>query len=335
MKTGLIIANTGSPASPDPQDVRAYLKEFLSNRRIVPMNPLLWKLVLNRKVLPKRTLVSGEKYAMLWEDGEFPFIRDHRVLARKLEESFQADGVDMRVRSAMSFGEPSIPAAMKNLYEAGCRKLCILPLYPQNAFSQAGVVQDAVEANMSATGWSSADVSIVGDYSSNEAYLHAIAASVRQSGFGSKADDRIVFCFHSIPVRDVQNGDGYERAVNATCNWLAGDLGLSDGTWALAYQSRFDKEREWLNPFVKDVLNGWQHEGFDGRAFIVCPNFSVDCLETRYDIEGVCKTVWLGQRVNEGKPIYRDSFVYIPCLGSTDAHVEVIKDIIEKQADIL
>ena len=326
---GVIIANTGSPDSPHPEDVAAYLERFLSNPRIVPMNPIVWKRILHAFVLPKRSILSGKKYETIWNEEGFKFINDHRELARKLEQSFRDDGEDVSVRAAMSFGKPSIESAMSELRAAGCDELVVLPLYPQNAFSQASVVADEVSKAAALIDWSG-PLEVVGDYSENELYLQAIAESVRASGFDPSRGDRLIMGFHSIPKTDVDRGDTYEATTSATCAWLANELNIPDGQWALGYQCRFDKRRKWLEPYSHEILDAWWQEGFDGRVFYVCPNFSVDCLETYYDVEGVMKTVWLGRSIESGRKIRRDSFVYIPCLGTTDAHVSVIRDVLKK-----
>lgn len=327
MKRGIIIANTGTPASPDPADVAAYLERFLSNPRIVPMNPVVWRQVLRRFVLPKRSVASGKKYEHIWTDDGFQFVNDHFELARKLQAAYQADGEDVLVRMAMSFSEPFIPDAMDELVREGCEHITVLPLYPQNAFSQAYIVADEVFSHARKIRWQG-ELDVIGDYSGNSVYLHAMADAVRASGFSPERGDRLVMGYHSIPKIDVANGDTYEEMTKATSAWIACELQLPDDSWIMGYQCRFDKRRPWLEPYSHDILDKWWQEGFDGRIFYLCPNFSVDCLETYYDVEGVLKVVWLGRKLEAGMKIHEDSFVYIPCLGASDTHVNVLRDVI-------
>ena len=334
MKRGIIIANTGSPASPDPADVADYLEQFLSNPRIVPMNPLVWRQILKRAVLPKRSVSSGKKYATIWTDEGFQFINDHIVLAEKLEQSFADDGQEVLVRAAMSFGEPSIRQTLQQLADDGCDHLTVLPLYPQNAFSQAYIVADAVFEWAKKTRWQG-ELEVIGDYSENLAYLKAIADSIRESGFNPDSDDRLIMGFHSIPKIDVANGDTYEAMSKFTCEWLSRELGIREGHWIQGFQCRFDEDRKWLEPYSHEILDRWWTEGFDGRIFYVCPNFSVDCLETYYDVGGVMKVVWLKRKLDAGQPIREDSFVYIPCLGKTNRHVRVIRDVLSNPANFI
>ena len=327
MKRGIIIANTGSPDAPTPEAVEVYLRQFLSHPRICPMRPFIWKFILNRHILPSRRVSSAEKYAGIWKDGGFQFIRDHEELARKLERALNERGEDVRVLSAMSFGNPSIESAMHTLRKEGCEKLTVLPLYPQSAFSQAYIVADEVRANAQSTGWEDAS-EIIGDYSRNERYLESVAASIGAAGFDASRGDRIIFGFPSIPRVDVERGDTYEQMVNLTCDTLADRLSIPREQWAIGFQCQFDKGRTWLEPFSPTVLRAWVEEGFAGRLFYACPNFSVDCLETYRDVDVVLRTQWDALLHERGTKTPESSFTYVPCLNASDEHVEVLVDVI-------
>ena len=328
VKTGLLLVNTGTPDSPDPKDVRAYLKQFLGNKRIVPVNPVVWFFVLRLFILPHRGMTSGRKYETIWTEKGSPFILDHAALCEKLTRSFAEEGANVVADFAMSFGNPSVESRMRALREAGCEKLVVMPFYPQHAFSQASIVRDDVEACQAKTGWTG-KWSFVEDYSANPVYLQAIADSVLAAGFDPTGTDRLLMSFHSIPCVDVENGDTYKETVDATCAAVAKLLGLEEGRWARGFQCRFDKEREWLTPFTQNVLSGWAEEGFSGRLFMVCPNFAVDCLETYYDIGHQFKPHWQDEvRRNGGDDDDPNRFVYVPTLGSTDAHVQVVRSVV-------
>ena len=324
-RIGLIIANTGSPKDSTPHEVGKYLRKFLSNKRIVPMNRYAWKIVLNLCILPVRKRKSAEKYARIWSGEGFQFIRDHYELARKLESSYAANRLDVLVRAAMSFGEPTIEQALLELSQAGCERIAVLPLYPQNAFSQASIVSDEtkrIASNLELTH----RVQVIGDYSANPLYLDAVAETIRTAGF-DPTQDRLLMSFHSIPRIDVDNGDTYEKTVHDTCQAIAARLGIDRPSWEVGFQSRFDKERSWVGPFSNTVLAKWNEGGFVGRLFVVCPNFSVDCLETYYDIMQKLRLYWTNLRASAGIPCDENSFVYVPCLGTSDEHVEVIRSV--------
>lgn len=333
-KRGIIIANTGSPDNPSPEAVRAYLERFLSHPRIAPMSPGLWNVVMRLFILPKRSKQSAQKYELLWTDEGFPFVRDHDILARKVAGVLREQGETAAVACAMSFGNPSIPLVLGKLREAGCTSVDVLPLYPQNAYSQAYIVADQVRQALGELDWD-VECRVIGDYSANEKYLAAVADSVQAAGFAPERGDRIVFGFHSIPLADIENGDTYGKTSKATAAKLAKALSIPEGQWACAYQSRFDKERKWLSPFALKVLETWAKEGFDGRLFYVCPNFSVDCLETHYEVEMVTRLKWFNLLEKNELELFEDSFTYIPCLGTSDAHVEVIADVLAHPAKLI
>ena len=329
-RRAVIIANTGTPDEPTPEAVGVYLRQFLSHPRICPMNPLVWKFILNCFILPKRRVASAAKYQTIWTAEGSQFLNDHLALAQKLTERYRASGEDIEVAVAMSFGNPSIPDVMGRLHEEGFEQLFVLPLYPQNAFSQAGIVADDTAACAARTGWAGR-YQMVGDYSANELYLHAIADAVRDAGFDAAAGDHLLMSYHSIPVVDVQNGDTYSDTTKATSSRVAELLGLERDQWSISYQCRFDKERDWLTPFIHSVLADLAEKGVGGRLFVVCPNFSVDCLETYYDIGHEVMPEWAELLEKNGGSVERTPLVYVPCLNATDAHADVIMDVLAPQ----
>lgn len=322
-KRGVIIANTGTPDVPEADAVRAYLAEFLQDPRICPLPAPLWKIILHAFILPKRAHASAEKYRQIWTPQGSPLQSGMTSLAHKLQASFNEQDEATLVRHGMSYGSPSIEQALNELKAEGCNELVVLSLYPQNALSTTGVVADKTLAALNALDWHP-QTKLVGYYSAHLLYLEAIAASICAAGFDSSAGDKLLFAFHSIPVRDIRNGDDYEDKARATANAVARLLELDVQDWALGFQCRFDKARSWLGPFIPEAL---QTLGAPrGRLFVVAPNFSIDCLETLYDID-----IELRQQVCEDPAlqIESDRFVYVPCLNDTDAHVELLQEVIE------
>lgn len=315
-KLGVIIANTGTPDEPTPEAVRTYLSEFLTDPRICPMNPVVWRLILNVFILPKRSEASAQKYMTIWTDEGSPLDVHMRSLARKLEDSMKGSegSQDVMVRYAMSYGNPSISAALQELRAAGCSSLLVIPLYPQSAYSTTNVVLDKVADALAKADWKPR-LTVIDEYSANQKYLDAIAHTIEASGF--REDDILLMAFHSIPMSDVRAGDTYVDQVNATSQEVAKRLGLSGESWKVGYQCRFDN-RKWVGPSTHKVLADIE----DGRRlFVVTPNFSIDCLETLHEIEHLLKPEALAEGISD--------VVYIPCLNDSDAHVEVLKDLIE------
>ena len=323
-RIGVILANTGTPDGPEPEQVAVYLEQFLSNPRIVPINKTIWNIILHKAIIPKRSVASSEKYKTIWTDEGFMFLRHHERLAAKVEQRYKAQGKDVLVRVGMSFGNPSLGAAASELNEQGCEEIVVIPLYPQNAYSNAVILHDAVREVYSSFDWGK-KLSVVGDYSHNLRYRNALVQMVLASGFDVGADDRLLMSYHSIPMADVKKGDSYDVTTFETSLYVAETLGIPDNQWMAAYQSRFENKRKWLSPYVYEIMSLWASEGIKGRLFVMCPGFSVDSLETYYEVEVEQRQKWFdltGKSGDEG------SFVYIPCLNDSDAHADIIMDLL-------
>ncbi len=326
-KHAVLLVNTGTPSAPSPKAVRSYLKRFLGNRRIVPVNPILWWFILRFAILPKRAKASAQKYQEIWTPDGSPFLLAHQALERGVSEELLSRGHDVIVRVSMSFSKPRILDVIRDLRKGGCSRLTVLPLYPQSAFSTTSVVKDDVKSAVRGRRLREY-TEVIDDYHTNTTYIRAIAASIRHAGFDPDGDDRLLFSYHSIPLSDIDAGDTYELQTSATSLHVANELGLERSRWTIGYQCRFDKNREWLAPATADILERWAEVG-GGRVFVVCPNFAVDCLETLYDVQRVLKPAYLERRRAAGHPTDIGSFVYVPCLGNSKAHVRVLSDVLE------
>lgn len=325
---GIVIANTGSPAAPTSDAVADYLRPFLSDPRICPTNPYVWSFILKRFIIPKRAPASAAKYARIWTDRGSPLDMHMASLARKLEEACREDGV-VCVRHASSYSKPSLKDALSRCKAAGCDTVALVPLYPQSAHSTTEAVRDRAKGALDALGWRP-DLRFVDSYCDNEAYIGAVANSIAASGFDADAGDRLLFAFHSIPVADIRKGDTYGEQAQRTAHGVAEKLKLRDADWKMGYQCRFDRSRKWLSPFTGAVLDGLADAR---RLFVVAPNFSVDCLETLYDIQHELRKKWLGAKGGAGASgasqvrAADETFRYIPCLNDSDSHVHVIRDV--------
>lgn len=283
-KVGVIIANTGTPAAPTKKAVRKYLSQFLMDPRICPMPRPIWWLLLHGHILGKRSAASAEKYRAIWTAAGSPMTVAYEALERGLADYYAERGLDVEVRAAMSYGKPSLKDAVRELKEAGCSRLVVLPMYPQQAFSTTSSVADGVARAVRRARWKH-PVEFIDEYSEDPVYVRAIAASIRNAGFSEERGDRLLFSYHSIPLKDIEAGDVYELQTGATSLAVAGELGLDRRSWTISYQSRFDKGRTWLSPFTRPTLVRLARAADPGsRLFLVCPNFAVDCLETLYDV---------------------------------------------------
>lgn len=326
-KTGVLLVNTGSPERPDAAAVRSYLARYLSDPRIVPTNPLLWKLILHCCILTTRPKQSAEKYRLIWTNEGSPLIVGHEKLAAALADDLAQEGFACEVRSAMSYSHPLVKTALESMREAGCNRLVVVPTYPQSAFSTTMAVHDDLEKQLRLIEWAP-DLQFVESYSSNPAYSEAIAASIEDAGFEAERGDRVLLSFHSIPIKDVEAGDTYGEQARVTGTDVARLLGIEPGRCAVSFHSRFDKQRSWVSPFTHDVLETWACEPDAQRVFVACPGFAVDCLESLYDINMQLKPYYEACRREAGGTIDGDSFVYVPCLGYSQRHVAVLRAVV-------
>ena len=326
-RTGVLLVNTGTPDAPTPRAVKRYLGRFLMDKRIAPMNRAVWWLILHLFILPKRGKVSAKKYAEIWTDDGSPFQLTHQKLASGLQGYYDRQGIDARVAVGMNYGEPSVVRSVRELQKAGCERLVVLPLYPQSAFSTTASVKDAVSRAVRKAHWRG-EAQVVDSYGDNYTYVRAVAASIANAGFDVDGNDRLLFSYHSIPLADIDAGDTYELQSGSSSLLIASELGIDRKRWTIGYQCRFDKGREWLQPYTADTLRRWAGAG-EGRVFFVCPNFAVDCLETLYDVERELKPRYFAEARDAGMKRSADDFVYVPCLNASKAHLRVLVDVLK------
>lgn len=320
-QTAILLVNTGSPAAATPEAVRVYLKRFLSDPRIAPSMPI-WPFILNYCILPKRSKTSAAKYESVWLQDGSPLTVYQTSLAKKLQNHFAHQGETVLVRNAYSYSSPDVLEALSQLKDEGITNLIVLPVFPQTAFSQAsGTVVDAVKFSLAGLGWDPNLTMILG-YGDNPRYIEALADQIRQAGFDANSDDRLFLSYHSIPLADIKAGDTYPEEVAVTNKLLSEKLQLTPDQWRCGFQSRFDNCRKWLSPFTTDVMAEFASKG-NGTLYFLCPNFAIDCLETLYDIPAELQPAW--QKVSDAP------FVYVECLNDTDAHVEVLYDVIKSK----
>ena len=341
MKTGVIVANTGSPASPEPDDVEAYLREFLMDDRIRQLPRPIWRHLLYKRILPKRKFTSAARYRFIWSPEGSPLVVRQRQLCELVQAAFDAGAPagDVVVRSAMSYGEPSITAVLQELRNLGCARVVLLPLYPQSAFSPTQAVIDAFRRAQNAIGWHPSTI-VIDNYHDDPAYIRAIAGSIRAAGYDPSRDDHLVLSFHAIPLKDERAGDTYRTQVRHTAALVAAELGIAPDAVTVSYQSVFGPRKDlWVSPLTVDVLAGWRDETF--RVVFCCPGFAVDCLETLYDIphdmvpalegEAAAPTAQTVGQSLQAACNTSGRFVWVPCLDATDEHARVIHGVIARR----
>jgi ferrochelatase len=316
-KVGILLVNLGTPEAPTAAALRPYLKEFLSDPRVVEIPRLLWWLILNGIVLNLRPRRSAEKYAKIWTPEGSPLAvhtqRQALLLRGYLGERTKAPIV---VDWAMRYGKPAISQAMHNLRSKDCDRILVIPLYPQYAASSTGSTFDAVLAAVSRMRNVPA-MRLVKHFHDDPGYIRALAQSVRDYWRANGRPDKLVMSFHGVPRYTLDKGDPYHCECQKTGRLLGEALTLEPGQYLVTFQSRFGGA-EWLKPYTLDTVEAFGRQR-TGRVDVVCPGFVSDCLETLEEIAMENKTAFL----NAGG----GAFHYIPCLNETDPWIRALADI--------
>ena len=326
-RTGVLLVNTGSPSAPTPAAVKRYLAQFLMDPNVRPLPAPAWWFILHAFILPKRKHASAKKYREVWTAEGSPLLAAAAHLASRTESLLRERHGDAAplVRAAMSYGEPSLGAVLPSLQAAGVERLVVIPLYPQSARSTSGAVMHRLRGELSRLAWAP-DILEVACYGDEPLYLDALADSIRDAGLDI-AHDRVVFSFHSVPRPDVEAGDDYPQQVERTCTALADRLGLMRESWEFGFQSPFEDNRTWVGPFTIERM-GDLADRTRGNVFMICPGFSLDCLETLYDVNHEFRPAFENAARKTEHPA-EHRFTYVPCLNAGDAHVRLMAKLIE------
>jgi ferrochelatase len=306
---GVLLVNLGTPEAPTPGAVRRYLREFLSDPRVVTLPRLAWLPILYLFVLPFRPGKTAKKYAAIWTPDGSPLRVYHERQAQLLRGSIgERLRATVPVFAAMRYGHPSVREGLADLRAKGCDRVLVVPMYPQFAASTTASVEDALQSGLRK--WKPApELRVVRDFHAHRAYAKAIARNITDYWFKHGRPDRLVLSFHGIPKAAVDAGDPYQAQCLETGRLVATELGWMDQRTLVTFQSRFGAA-EWLRPYTADTLKRLGAEAV-GRVDVACPGFAADCLETLEEIaiEGRAAFLKAG-----GK-----DFHYIPTTNDTPA----------------
>lgn len=317
---GVLLVNLGTPASPTAKDIKPYLRQFLSDPRVVALPRWLWWPVLNGVILPLRSRRIAHNYQAIWMDDGSPLQVYSQRQSAKLKVLLAEHGLPLLVELAMTYGEPSIPRAMAALREQGVNKIVVLPLYPQYSSTTTAAIFDAV-ANACRGYRQLPEFRWIYQYHRYPAYITALAQQVRRFQLEHGQPDQLIMSFHGIPQRYVTDGDPYARQCEQTAQALADALGLTAQQWQLCYQSRFGRD-PWLQPYLDRTLATLPSQGVHSLQ-VICPGFSVDCLETLEEIALQDREVFL----QAGGESYR----YIPALNDAAEHISLMTELVAEQ----
>ena len=319
-KIGVLICNLGTPASYRTKDVRRFLRQFLSDGRVVEIPKIIWWFILNGLILTLRPSKSAKLYKSVWTKEGSPLL----VLSKKLIEKIKLmSGDHCEVELAMRYGNPSMEDALLSLKNKNCRKLIVLPMFPQYSGTTTGSIFDEVTRVLSKWRWVPS-LNFVNSYHDNDDYIDALADSI--SGQIKKASpQKIVFTYHGIPKRNFDLGDPYQCYCQKTTRLVAEKLNLKEDDYMTTFQSRFGPA-EWLKPYTSDTMEALPSNGIK-NVLVVAPAFSVDCLETIEEIDQENKEIFLKAG--------GEKFTYIPCLNDSDGQVNFFKKLIDKHSLVL
>ncbi len=317
--TGLVLVNLGTPDAPSTGALRRYLKQFLSDPRVVEIPRALWWLILHGIILPFRPARSAAKYRLIWSAEGSPLKVHTEKQALLLRGFLGARGHRLQVAYAMRYAEPALPAVLAKLQADGCDRILILPAYPQYSAATTGSSFDAVFQHY-ATVRNVPELRLVKHYHDHPGYIRALQESVLAHWEKNGRPDKLVMSFHGVPKRTLLLGDPYHCECQKTARLLAQRLGLADDQYVISFQSRFGKA-EWLQPYTSTTVRTLAHQGVR-RVDVICPGFVADCLETLEEIGMEVKRDFLQAGGRE--------FHYIAALNEAPDWIAALAEIAEQ-----
>lgn len=314
---GVLLANLGSPQSPTAAGLRPYLRQFLSDPRVIEFPRWLWFVILNGIIVPWRSPRSAKAYREVWTKAGSPLVV---ISNRQRDKISDILGDDVVVELGMSYGQPAIGSALRNLHAANCRKIVVVPLYPQYAASTIGAVFDAVADELKQWRWVP-ELRFVAGYCSQPSYIKVLADSITRHEQEHGQPQLTVFSFHGTQLAALEQGDPYHCQCHLTARLVAQHLGWEDKRWLVTFQSRFGRD-PWLQPFTVEEMARLPKRGIKNIQ-VVCPAFAADCLET---LEEIC-----GENQEAFLHAGGEKFSYIPALNDSEDHIAFLVKLIQTQ----
>lgn len=305
---GILLTNVGTPDAPTTSAVKKYLKEFLSDKRVVTLPSIIWQPILRYIILPRRSPASAKLYQKIWQKEGSPQLLYVQALAHNLQNA-----LNIPVEVGMHYGNPSIKNAIENLHSQKIKHLITLPLFPQFSETTTAVTFDAVLNLMKHYNF---PVSFINNYATHPDYINALAKIIRAS-WKSHGKHHLLFSFHGIPLQRAYK-DPYATQCKMTAHAIAKKLNLTTQEWDISFQSRLGPTK-WLSPYTDKVLQELPKRNIT-QVDVICPGFSVDCLETLEEISIRGQETFLaagGQNLH-----------YIPALNASENHIVLLSSLI-------
>jgi protoporphyrin/coproporphyrin ferrochelatase len=321
-RTGVLLLNLGTPDATGYWPMRRYLKEFLSDRRVIEVNPVLWWFILNGIVLTRRPFASGEAYRLIWnkERDESPLRTITRSQSEKIAAQLSKDP-SIETDWAMRYGTPSVASRLEALQKKGCDRILLFPLYPQYSAATTATACDKAFDALKTMRWQPA-IRVAPPYYDDPSYIGALASSIRESLAALDFEPEIVLAsFHGLPKAYVEKGDPYYCHCVKTTRLLREALGWAEQRLVLTFQSRFGRA-EWLKPYTAQTIEELAKSGVK-RIAVVTPGFAADCIETLEEMAIRGKETFLE---NGG-----EKYAALPCLNDSPAHIAALSEIIKRE----
>ena len=316
---GVLLVNLGTPDEPTAKSIRRYLREFLSDPRVIEIPSWIWQIILRIFILTRRPQALAPRYEEIWLDQGSPLLVYSQAQALGVHQHLSDAGVPAHVELGMRYGNPSIPDAMDALRKKGCERILVVPMYPQYAASTTATAVDAVAAHAGKLR-NQPEMRFVKRYYDEPGYIDALARQVTDYWALHGKPQRLLLSFHGLPRRTIQQGDPYHRDCMETVLLLKRRLGVDASRVHVSFQSRFGAEK-WLEPYTEPLLREWARQGIT-RVDVMCPGFLADCLETREEIQMQCRDAFLG----EGGQQFR----YISCLNDDPIWISSLAALVRK-----
>ena len=320
LKTGILLTNLGTPDEPTAPSLKTYLRQFLSDERVIETPKPIWWLILNGIVLLTRPAKSAKAYQSVWTDDGSPLLlytkKQKSLIKEKLEKKYPNLVFDIGMR----YGNPSIAKGLNNLRNQNCDRIIVLPLYPQYCAATTGSTFDAVALELQKWRWVPS-LRFIGSYYDQPLYIEALKKSIEEFWIKNDKPKKLLFSYHGIPKKYLDKGDPYHCFCRKTTRLVAESMNLPEDSYMTTFQSRFGPA-EWLQPYTDKTIESLAKGGTD-NIHVISPAFSSDCLETIEELNEENREIFME---NGGK-----KFGYIPCLNDREDHILLLTSLLENE----
>tara|TARA_Y100000996_G_scaffold413506_1_gene401911 strand:+ start:8180 stop:9202 length:1023 start_codon:yes stop_codon:yes gene_type:complete len=320
LKTGILLTNLGTPDEPTASSLKTYLKQFLSDGRVIETPKAIWWFILNGIVLNTRPAKSARNYQSVWTEEGSPLLLYTQKQKKLIKERLEKKYPNLIFDIGMRYGNPSIAEGLNNLRNQNCDRIIVLPLYPQYCAATTGSTFDAVAIELQQWRWVPS-LRFIGSYYDQPLYIQALKNSIEEYWKKNEKPKKLLFSYHGIPKKYLDKGDPYHCFCRKTTRLVAESMELPEGSYMTTFQSRFGPS-EWLKPYTDKTIESLAKEGTD-HIHVVSPAFSSDCLETIEELNEENREIFMK---NGGK-----KFGYIPCLNDREDHILLLTTLLENE----